>query len=483
MELNKYKLKNELQEATQSLLGGVPLAEKDKSRPQFHFLSPSRCMADGWGGTYYKGWYHLFYLVNAYGNTPTENQYNDNLCHLEIGHARSKDLLHWEHLPIVYSPNKEEGDLRSNGGATITSSVDKPVLFHTRVPEDSSIPRSHRAMTCDDDDLIVWDSVPGKEILNAENHGGPLFKNNWTDPYIFKENGRTFMILSKCITVDGEKQSIPLYEAIDSSCLKWKYLGDIFDTTGEVVNFFKLEDKWVLIYSPYSDPYYHVGTFDMETYRFTSQAEGWLSYGYSGYEHGGLRATNIFLDVPNDDIILTGAIAQFPSAVGWQYCTSIPRKLSIDSKNRVLMNPIEDFNKLCHSETNVSGILKKGEKKIICQDSAMLDVNLTISCKTEHSYIISLIDAADNSILYKLTMKENRLFNDGVNVPVDKLDKHQIRLLIDRSFAETFIDNGVASIAQCFKSKGNDINIIIESNCDNACKYNMSVRQVRNIWV
>ena len=70
-------------------------------RNQYHFSQYAHWNNDPNGLVYYDGYYHVFYQHHPYSNYWSDMYW---------GHARSKDLVHWELLPICLFPDVDWGE-------------------------------------------------------------------------------------------------------------------------------------------------------------------------------------------------------------------------------------------------------------------------------------------------------------------------------------------------------------------------------------
>src|ERR1051326_8876555 len=110
--------------ATRAVLDAVPTAEMDPDRPVYHFHPPANWTNDPNGTLYYRGWHHLFYQLNPFA-ARIGNQH--------WGHARSRDLVNWEHLPIAISPSADRGETAIFSGGATMSADGRPRVFYTSI--------------------------------------------------------------------------------------------------------------------------------------------------------------------------------------------------------------------------------------------------------------------------------------------------------------------------------------------------------------
>ncbi|HXG46495.1 MAG TPA: glycoside hydrolase family 32 protein, partial [Methylomirabilota bacterium] len=104
--------------AMTSVAEATPRVQDDPQRPIYHFLAPAQWMNDPNGPLFHNGYYHLFYQYNPFG---------DQWGHMHWGHARSRDLVTWKHLPIALAPAKEHGEDHVFSGCATISPQGRPM--------------------------------------------------------------------------------------------------------------------------------------------------------------------------------------------------------------------------------------------------------------------------------------------------------------------------------------------------------------------
>src|SRR5581483_6837180 len=167
--------------AMQADISAIAVAASDPARPVYHFHPPANWNNDPNGTIYYRGRHHLFYQFNPYGSV---------WGHMHWGHARSRDLVNWDHLPIALGPSEEKGEKHIYSGAAILAADGKPRLIYTSIGDRD--PEQWLASPLDDD-LLMWKKSDRNPILTTAAHG-KLKVEDWRDPFMFKQGGRTYMV-------------------------------------------------------------------------------------------------------------------------------------------------------------------------------------------------------------------------------------------------------------------------------------------------
>ena len=144
-----------------------------------------------------------------------------------------------------------------------------------------------------DEDMFRWRKLTGNPIMGRGRHGDPDFAGEWDAPFLFTEQGRTFMILSAL--QDGDPV-LPLYEAENPELTRWAYRGIMFRTSRSEVreiecqNFARIGDRWVLLHSPDDTQMrYYAGRFDLDSLTFTPETSGIVDHAYGPDNDSGER--------------------------------------------------------------------------------------------------------------------------------------------------------------------------------------------------
>jgi beta-fructofuranosidase len=312
----------------------IPLAESDPQRPVYHFRPPAQWNNDPNGTIFYKGWHHLFYQ---------HNPYKAEWGSMHWGHARSRDLVNWEHLPIALWPSLEKGEQHVFSGSAILGPDGRPRILYTSIGKRD--PEQWMAIPADDD-LISWEKYPQNPVATTKLHGARRVLD-WRDPFLFREAGEVYMVCGGNGSGWGRSGSaaVQLYRAAAEDLSAWKYLGPVFEyrdrqyTNIECPNLFKLGSKWVLLMSPHKPTEYFVGDLDFSRPGFVPEMHGLLDPGAS-------YASNVSFDDQGRCILWLWGQTGTDPVKGWNSVMTLPRILSIDSEGALRQNPAPEFEKL-----------------------------------------------------------------------------------------------------------------------------------------
>ncbi len=440
----------------------------EKFRPQFHFSPPEKWMNDPNGLVYHQGVYHLFYQ-----NYPDDIVWGP----MHWGHAVSKDLVHWEHKPIALYPDKH--GLIFSGSAVVDSentsgfgSKDNPPLvaiFTYHLMEGEKAGRTDfqtQGIAYSLDNGDSWTKYEGNPVIG--NDGIKDFR----DPKVFwhQETKQWIMVL-----VAGDHAKF-----YSSPNLKdWTLLSVFGKDQGahggvwECPDLFKLkaegsdEEKWVLIISINpgapnggSGTQYFIGDFDGTEFKSAQQDIKWIDHGTDNY--AGVTYNN----VPNGDRIFIGWMSNWnyarntPTEV-WRSAMTLPRKLTLHHKNDdfFLKNyPLKNFDALHEDVKSDEGIVDIAYKQIknecligtdIRFDYLMSeDLRIRLSSKETNDNVTLFLDAEKRSISFDRTKSGIVDFEDRFASSIHYLDYtpkkevSEVRLIIDASSIEIFIDKG-----------------------------------------
>ena len=430
------------EKARAAVKAAMPLAAKDPARPVYHFRPPAQWMNDICGAIYYKGAYHIFYQYNPLsGDTWGQDS-------SVWAHARSKDLVNWEDLPWALLAMKDRGERRCNSGCITLDGNGKPMIFYTFVPRRG--PRHQWGAVPLDDDLIKWARVKDEPLMKAGKNGVPKNVNGgWSDPFVFRCAGRTFVTFKSCGGL--------VCEAKDKELTQWKYAGKMEGVSGECPNIFPLQDKWVLIRSTHPISYI-IGEFDAEKIQFKkSGAATVMDYGFGKHPPRdrawtrGLYGTNAFTDKDGRRILL-GWICGFKPKRGWNGCMSLPRVLTIDKDQRLIQTPAPELRTLRgqhHAIRNVA--LNSESKRLGDVNGDTLEIMAEFVAGNAKAFGLKVRQSKDGKDSITIRYANGNLNVAGTDVPL-KLNAHsrtlKLHVFIDRSVLEVFIDDGATCVTR-----------------------------------
>ena len=463
---------------------GVTTNYLEDYREQYHFSVAKAWANDPNGMVYFDGEYHLFYQY-----------YPDDVVWgpMHWGHAVSKDLIHWEELPIALYP--DEGGTIFSGSAVVdkdntTGFFDSIeggglVAIYTQDYMDNGAERQKQSIAYSKDNGRTWIKYEGNPVIAAESD--PLDNSAFRDPKVFynEETGKWFMVVA----------GGPLRFFSSDNLKDWHPEGMQNEIQTECPDIYKLEVgdtgkyKWVL---SEGGRYYRIGDFKEVdgVWKFVPDNDEHLpmNFGKDSYaaqtyygtgENGTPDGRRIMINWMNN----------------WDYCNNVApitktfngsfdlqtelKLVNTDAGIRLIQQPIDEYKTLRKSPTtfdnvtispdqpNIMSNLSGGQYEIVAEFTP--DANTT-----EVGFKLRVGKSADQEtdVKYNLTTGEIILdrSKSGKSPSADKFlqaysqkmgktadGKIQLHIFVDAASVEVYGNNGeVTGSAQVFPNRSSE---------------------------
>lgn len=444
---------NKLQQAEQAIQNAKQQLNK-RYRLGFHIMAPANWINDPNGLVQYKGEYHAFYQ---------HHPYDENWGPMHWGHVKSKDLVHWEHLPIALAPTESyEKDGCFSGSAVDDNGV--LTLIYTGnifVDKEQDILDQSQCIATSTDGITFTKETANPVISKHPAEGSGHFR----DPKVWKHEDSWYMIIG---TRKEDTGKVVLYKSQDLRA--WQYVGVLAESDGtlgymwECPDFFELEGKHILLFSPqgveaegdlYNNLFqtgYFVGDYDYKTNAFKSGSFTELDNGHDFY------AVQTLLDDKGRRIAI-GWMDMWESSMptkedGWCGALTLPRELTLNENNKILMKPVEELSllrtqqqKVCTDKSLSGSYLVEAAQDLI---ELKLDFDLTKTSAQAIGLKIRGTNQDETKLVFDVEQQKLVLDcsksgkgEDGVRRTALKADQQlSLRVFIDRSSIEVFANDG-----------------------------------------
>lgn len=293
-----------------------------------HFQPKQGWVNDPNGLVWFKGYYHVFYQHAPHHEIPWKEP-------MHWGHARTKDFLNWEELPVALFPDAPYDTGGCWSGTAIVKD-DKLYLFYAAITAVSTV------AVAVSEDGVHFEKYEGNPVIATyPPEGGPDFR----DPAVTCIDGTYYLVMA---TGDPEKKLARLLLYKSDDLLHWDFISIAGEWENgkytECPSIMPFGEKCLLAASVCpldSEHYFRVMIGELTDGVFTPQLSENMDKGPDQY------AGQVFRDNKGRCLLITWI-------PGWRYsgyaeknvgCMSIPREIKVKD-GRITAYPVEEVQHL-----------------------------------------------------------------------------------------------------------------------------------------
>ena len=480
----------------------------DPHRPIYHYVNPEHRLNDPNGLCFWKGRWHLFY--QAY---PPEDPRQ------HWGHAVSDDLIHWRDLPYAIYPNPERCCF---SGATLVEEDRVIAMYHGTVV-------GNMVAVSDDPLLLNWEKVTGKAVIPINpDEAVPPYRV--FDPCIWKKGGTYYSLSGGTLPHGpGGKRIRADFLWRSKDLAKWHYMHPFIedDRYGRVGDdgacpyFWPIGHKHILLhYSHTSGGKYLLGDYDTTRDKFVVTDGGDFNFGPSG--PCGVHAPSATPDGNGGVVVIFNMNPGRPTK-GWNQIMTLPRRLTLPPEGDVdplRIEPAGDVESLRYDHQHVPTTNLPANREIVLStirgnaieivaeinpgSAPMVEMNVLRSGDAEevtrirffknrgyrhrefgrtspHSRKVSSLITLDSS--YSSTLPDARSrAPETAPVFVDKNELLKLRVFVDRSVVEVFVNGRQCVAARVYPGRRDSVGVSLRSRGTDATLKSLDAWQMKNIY-
>ena len=456
----------------------------EQYRPQIHYTPIRNWINDPNGMVYADGVYHLFYQYNPSGN---------DWGNMSWGHAQSTDLIHWEEKPVALREDHLgaifSGSAVVDGNNTAGFGKDAIVAIYT-----SAGARQQQSIAYSTDGAATFKTFEGNPVI--PNNSKPDFR----DPKVFwhEESQSWIMVLAlgweygvEILSSKNLKNwtSLSVFTCDLPSCRRGQW---------ECPDLIRLdcegEEKWVMIVSlnpggpvSGSGTMYFIGSFDGNKFVADDlKYPLWLDYGtdnYAGVTWSNIPDRTVYIGWMNN-WLYAGVVPTSP----WRSAMTLPREISlkkISGEIALTTNVIREIENIAEDweDANDGTIGKRDAYQLKLSVDMTSDATYKL-LNSAGEYLEFYVNSSARTIVAKRNGKTGvSSFSASYSLPalrlpvIDKADKVDLDIYVDRSSIEMFVSDGSAAMTMLVFPK----EMYDSISCEGAT-LNCKVRTLSRIW-
>ncbi len=473
-------------------------------RPQVHFSPRQHWTNDPNGLVFYHGEYHLFYQYNPFG---------DQWGHMSWGHAVSKDLLHWQELPVALP--EHNGVMIFTGSIVVdphnTSGLCSPkseclVAVYTGSGDTPEGPRQNQNLAYSVDDGRTWTQYQSNPVLD-------LHLADFRDPSVSWDEREHHWLMAVSLP---KEHRVRFYAS--PNLKTWTKLSD-FGPAGDTAGDWECPD---LLQIPASDgegkgtwalkvglnpgapqggsgEQYFLGSFDGTSFTVASAAgaHGWTNYGKDDY------CAISFNGLPQQKKpILIGWMSNWQYAgklptAPWRGQMSLPRQLSsVQDGAGMALRQQPVIAPLRATTTSVSAVVTGGKTAQIADLQSPAELDLAFSSDANAQFGLRLYSDDTHWTEIGFDRRKAEFYMDrtrsGLTISPDFPARTtapliagrpiNLTLIADRSSVEAFAQDGTIVMTDLIYPPSTDNRIQVFSSRGSILHVKGETHELRSIW-